>query len=71
MARGKIKFYELERGYGAVIDDETGRKITVYANDIVAKEDKEKLIEGQIVEFDIENNRNNDRAVNVRVINNG
>jgi len=40
MSKGKVKEYNLDRGYGTVIDFDTGQQLTVYANYINLKKIK-------------------------------
>lgn len=67
MPKGKVKEYDVNRGYGVIVDFETGQQLTVYANYINFKKG-ETLQNGQEVECDIENNRHQDWAVNVRIL---
>ena len=67
MSKGKIKEYNQERGFGAIIDLETGQEFAVYANYLLLKAG-EVLKKGQEVEYEIENQRNEKWAVNVRVL---
>ena len=65
MAKGKIKEYDSNRGCGTIIASETGQELTVYANNVKAGENLQK---GQEVEFEIENIRHQNWAVNVRLL---
>jgi len=67
MSKGKVKEYNLDSGYGTVIDFDTGQQLTVYANYINLKKN-EILKENQEVEYEIENHRGGDWAVNVRIL---
>ena len=67
MSKGKVKEYDPNRGYGIIIDFDTGRHFTVYANYINLKEG-EMLKEGQEVEYDKESSRHNDSVINVRIL---
>lgn len=67
MCKGTIKDYNEARGYGIITDTETGREYTVYANYILRKEG-DLLPRGRKVEYDIENSRHQNWAVNVRVL---
>ena len=67
MPKGKVKEYDANRGCGTVIDFDTGRQLTIYANDINLKKE-ETLQEGQEVEYELENNRHINWAVNVRIL---
>ncbi len=67
VSKGKVKEYNLDRGYGTVIDVDTGQQLTVYANYINLKKN-EILKENQEVKYEIENHRGGDWAVNVRIL---
>ena len=65
MSKGKVKTYDPNRGYGVIIDADTGKQLTVYANYIKLL-NGETLHEGQPVEFEVENNNHQHWAINVR-----
>ncbi|MEI7998492.1 MAG: cold shock domain-containing protein [Candidatus Omnitrophota bacterium] len=67
MSRGKVKQYNSQQGYGSIIDSDSGRTLTVYANYIHLQEGA-ILKGGQEVEYDIECQRNENWAVNVRAL---
>ncbi|MGE0269451.1 MAG: hypothetical protein AB7S78_13455 [Candidatus Omnitrophota bacterium] len=67
MKKGKVKEYDPNRGCGVVIDQESKQQHNIYANYIFLRAGEE-LKEGQDVEFEIENNRNRDWVVNLRII---
>lgn len=66
MSKGNVREYDPARGCGVITDIETGQQLTVYANYISLKKD-EILREGQEVEYEIENNRYRNWAINVRI----
>jgi cold shock CspA family protein len=67
VAKGKVREYDLERGYGVIIDSDTGQQLTVYANYLHLKKG-ETLKKDSGVEYEIENERNGPWAVNVRIV---
>jgi cold shock CspA family protein len=67
MFKGKVKEYDSSRGCGVIVDYQSGQHLTVYANYIDLKKD-EILKAGQEVEFDIENNRHRNWAINVTIL---
>ncbi len=67
MSKGKVKTYDSNRGYGGILDFETGLLLTVYANYVLLAKG-EFLQEGQDVEYQIENKRNENWAINVKVV---
>ena len=66
MSRGKIKEYHASQGYGSIIDTQSGQTLSVYANyiQLVAGQ---VLLQGQDVEYDIERQRNESWAINVKL----
>ena len=62
MARGIVKFFNEEKGFGFITQD-GGEEIFVHVSGI-----KEQIREGDNVEFDIENGKKGLNAVNVRVV---
>ncbi len=65
MSKGKVKEYYPDRGCGSIIDAGSGQTLIVYANYLrLVKGDILKA--GQEMEYDIETNRNEGWAVNVR-----
>ena len=67
MSKGKVETYNTDRGYGVIVDSETGQKLTVYSNYTDLKTG-ETLTEGLEVEYDIESNRHRNFAINVKVL---
>ena len=66
MATGTVKFFNSEKGYG-FIAQEQGDDIFVHYSNIQGNGYK-SLSEGQRVEFDVARGRKGDEAQNVRVI---
>ena len=64
MAKGKVKEYDSNRGCGIIIDFDTGQLLTVYAN-YISLRIGETLKKDQNVEYEIENKRNENWAINV------
>ncbi|AEV67634.1 cold-shock protein [Acetivibrio clariflavus] len=62
---GKVKWFSPEKGYG-FIEREGGDDVFVHFSAIQA-EGYKSLVEGQIVEFDLENGQRGPQAANVRV----
>lgn len=67
MPKGKVKEYNPDHGDGIIVDSQSGQRFVVYANYVCMKQ-KEFLREGQDVEYEIEHNRNQDWAVNVKIL---
>lgn len=67
MPKGKVKEYDVDRGCGSITDFETGQQLTVYAN-YICLQNRNNLKEGQAVEYEIENKRHKNWAINVRAL---
>ena len=66
MPQGKVKFFNAEKGYGFITQDD-GDDVFVHFSNIAGSGYK-TLDEGQVVEFDIAPGRKGDEAQNVRAI---
>ena len=64
--RGKVKWFNQEKGYGFITDDEDGKDVFVHYTAINA-EGFRTLEEGQIVEFTINQSDRGPQAQNVTV----
>ena len=63
MPTGKVKFFNVRKGYGFIIDDETKKEVFVHATGLIDP----KLKENDEVTFDIEPEENGKvKAVNVK-----
>jgi len=70
MSKGTVKWFNAEKGYGFISQEDGGEDVFVHFSAIVADGFK-TLNEGQAVEFDVEEDTKNpgrSRAVNVKVI---
>ncbi len=66
MAKGKVKWFSNEKGYG-FITLETGGDVFVHYNSITG-EGYKSLDEGQEVEFEVEKGPKGDQATNVKKV---
>lgn len=66
MSTGKVKWFNQEKGYGFITDDENGKDVFVHYTAINA-EGFRTLEEGQIVEFTINQSDRGPQAQNVTV----
>lgn len=64
MRTGMTKWFDSKKGFGFIVDDETGMDIFVHYSGIVSDGFK-KLDDGQRVLFDIVNTDKGKQAVNV------
>ena len=65
MPTGKIKFYNKEKGYGFILQDDGGQDVFLHNSSLI---DKVLLESGYSVEFDIERGKQGMEAKNVIVI---
>ena len=64
MRTGKVKFFNEEKGYGFITDDETGKDIFVHATVLRV----EKLEQGEAVSYEEEDGKKGKVAAQVVVI---
>ena len=64
MSTGKVKWFNQEKGFGFITNDEDGKDIFVHFSAINAEGFK-TLEEGQAVTFDVEDSDRGPQAVNV------
>ncbi len=67
MARGTVKWFNPEKGYGFITPDEGGKDLFVHHSAIQA-EGFRSLNEGEKVEFEVTQGQKGPQAVNVRVV---
>jgi CspA family cold shock protein len=70
MAKGLVKWFNAEKGYGFIANDEGGDDVFVHFS-AIEMEGYKRLREGQTVEFETETDPKNPeklRAVNVKVL---
>ncbi|MCB0567894.1 MAG: cold shock domain-containing protein [Phaeodactylibacter sp.] len=62
MRKGQVKFFNDEKGYGFIIDDETKESIFVHVNNV-----EEEIREKDRVSFEVEMGPKGPSAVNVKI----
>ena len=70
MNKGKVKWFNAEKGYGFITDEESGNDIFVHFSGI-AGTGYRNLEEGQVVTYDVDQDPKNpdkSRAINVTVV---
>ncbi|GAA0871552.1 cold shock domain-containing protein [Gangjinia marincola] len=62
--RGTVKFFNESKGFGFIVNEDTGNEIFVHVTGL----NGEALNEGDVVEYDEAEGRKGMNAINVRVI---
>lgn len=63
-SKGKVKFFNSQKGFGFITPDSGGKELFVHANSL--EEDTQSLSEGQNVEYNEEEGRKGPEAKNVK-----
>lgn len=64
MSTGTIKFFNDEKGFGFILQDDGGKDLFVHASEIQGERNT-TLKEGQKVEYEIGQGKKGSRAINV------
>ncbi|MDZ4844477.1 MAG: cold shock domain-containing protein [Chitinophagales bacterium] len=62
MKKGKVKFFNESKGFGFILDSETGKDVFVHSSGL-----KDQVREGDEVMFDVEEGKRGLNAVNVKL----
>ncbi len=62
MKKGKVKFFNESKGFGFILDSETGKDVFVHSSGL-----KDQVREGDEVTFDVEEGKRGLNAVNVKL----
>lgn len=63
MPQGTVKFFNNDKGFGFIVQDDNGSDVFVHANGLI-----DEVRENDKVEFEVEQGRKGLNAVNVKVI---
>lgn len=66
MPRGKVKFYDADKGFGFILDEEDGQSVYVHASNLPA--DVPTLRPGTRVEFDMVDGRRGPQVLSLRLL---
>jgi CspA family cold shock protein len=61
MKKGSVKFYNAEKGFGFIVDEESGNDVFVHKSGLI-----DNIKEDDTVEFEVEDGRKGPNAVNVK-----
>lgn len=64
--KGTVKWFDSKKGYGFIIAED-GKEVFVHYTGIV-KEGFKSLVEGQLVEYELDNGAKGEQAVNVTIV---
>lgn len=67
MPEGKVKWFNLRKGYGFIIRDD-GEEIFFHKSNIKYTGIRNTLYENQKVSFEVENSPKGQKAINIKVI---
>lgn len=67
MLKGKVKWFNNEKGFGFIINEETGKDIFVHYSAII-QEGFKTLTEGDVVEYELKDSERGQQAVNVKKV---
>ena len=69
MAKGKVKWFNLEKGFGFIVPEDGGKDVFVHRNNIEGLGWNDGLEDGEEVEFEIEKTPKGLAAMNVQRMN--
>lgn len=67
MLKGKVKWFNAEKGFGFIISEETGKDIFVHFS-AINQEGYKALAEGDVVNYEIKTTDRGEQAINVTKI---
>ncbi len=62
MKKGKVKFFNKQKGFGFIVDDETGKDIFVHSSSL-----KDQVQDGDAVTYEVGEGKKGPMAVNVQL----
>jgi cold shock protein len=62
MSTGKVKFFNQQKGFGFILDDETQKDVFVHVTGLI-----DKIKDDDLVTFDIVEDRRGPKAINVKL----
>jgi len=62
MKKGKVKFFNKQKGFGFIVDDESGKDIFVHSSSL-----KDQVQDGDAVTYEVGEGKKGPMAVNVQL----
>jgi CspA family cold shock protein len=62
MSTGKVKFFNQQKGFGFVVDDETQKEVFVHVTGLI-----DKIKDDDLVSFEVVEDRRGPKAINVKM----
>jgi len=62
MSTGKVKFFNQQKGFGFIVDDETAKEVFVHVTGLI-----DKIKDDDLVTFEVVEDRRGPKAINVKM----
>jgi cold shock protein len=62
MSTGKVKFFNQQKGFGFIVDDETAKEVFVHVTGLI-----DKIKDDDLVSFEVVEDRRGPKAINVKL----
>lgn len=62
MSTGKVKFFNQQKGFGFIVDDETAKEVFVHVTGLI-----DKIKDDDMVVFEVVEDRRGPKAINVKM----
>jgi len=62
MSTGKVKFFNQQKGFGFIVDDETQKEVFVHVTGLI-----DKIKDDDLVVFEVVEDRRGPKAINVKM----
>ncbi|MEI6060648.1 MAG: cold shock domain-containing protein [Bacteroidota bacterium] len=62
MSTGKVKFFNQQKGFGFIVDDETNKEVFVHVTGLI-----DKIKDDDLVSFEVVEDRRGPKAINVKM----
>jgi cold shock protein len=62
MSTGKVKFFNQQKGFGFIVDDDTSKEVFVHVTGLI-----DKIKDDDLVSFEVVEDRRGPKAINVKM----